>query len=223
MEQYNKDRIARLFDNLADQDRGTDDDVSRASIPHLVGQAALDALDLEREDVLLDVGTGTGRWALEAARLCRQVIGIDISSRSLDQARAMAKRANLDNLVFARGSFEEPCSHLDLASSAITKILAVYSIHHLPDHLKKESLATLAGLLMRPGRMVIGDMMFFDDPDRHRESFDDVHYDGGDTDFPACPSWLGRCLEQLGARVRVTQIHALAGLVVADFSRHSGR
>ena len=223
MGQYDKDRIARLFGGWADPDRDTDPDVSRSSIPHVVGQAALDALDLEREDVLLDVGTGTGRWALEAAPLCRQVIGIDISSRSLNQARAMAKRANLGNLVFAGGSFEEPCSQLDLASSAIRKILAVYSMHHLPDQLKKESLATLADILIRPGRMVIGDMMFFDNPDRHRESFDDVGYDGGDTDFPAYASWLGRCLEQLGARVRVTQIHALAGLVVADFPEHSGR
>ncbi len=102
----------------------------------------------------------------------------------------------------------------------ITKILAVYSRHHLPDPIKKQSLLELTGLLHRPGRIVIGDIMFFDGPDRHRDRFDEAGYDAGDTDFPSRMQYLRYCLEQTGARVQVDQIHPIVGVIVADFSSH---
>lgn len=166
---------------------------------------------------LLDVGTGTGDKVIAAARICQQVIGIDISRKSLERARMKAGQHRLENVVFAYGGFEDPCAEIDLAPYGVTKILAVYSLHHLPDQLKKLSLVRLADLLRRPGRLVIADIMFFDDPNRHREEFDEVGYDAGDTDFPSAAEYLASCLEQLGATVHVEQVHPLVGVVTADF------
>jgi len=115
------------------------------------------------------------------------------------------------------GGFEDPCAELDLAPYGITKILAVYALHHLPDQLKKQSLITLVNLLCRPGRMVIGDMMFFENPNERRAEFDEVYYDGGDTDFPSRAEYVTDCLEQMTARVHVEQLHPLVGVVIADF------
>jgi len=219
MSKYDRKRIARLFDDMTDAKSSTGEQIvgSGENIPQVAGQVAFEQLELTSEDVLLDVGTGTGDKAIAAARICRQVIGIDVSKRSLERARMKAEQENLDNLIFVYGAFEEPCAELDLASYGITKILAVYSLHHLPNQLKKESLITLTNLLHGPGRMVIGDIVFFEGSNKHREKSDEVHYNGGDTDFPSQVEYLTECLEQGGARVHVKRIHPLVGVITADF------
>ena len=65
--------------------------------------------------------------------------------------------------------------------------------------------------------MVIADLMFFDDPNKYRRQFDEVGYDGGDTDFPSRVEHLTECLKQLEAKVQITQIHPLVGVLTADW------
>jgi len=216
MTEYNRDQLAQLFDQRTSSSGETD---RKGEIPQIIGQIAFERLELSSEDVLLDVGTGTGGMVIAAANICQKAIGIDLSRRSLQLAHQKAKRMNLKNVGFAYGTFENPCAELNLASYGITKILAVYSLHHLPDPLKAKSLHRLAGLLHRPGRMVIGDLMFFEDPERYRERFDEVHCDGGDTDFPSTREYLTGYLKKLGAEVRVEKFHPLAGVITADFHR----
>ena len=219
MSEYDRERIARLFNNVTDAKSITHESAAGLgrSIPQLAGEVAFQKLELGHEDVLLDVGTGTGDKAIAAARICQHIIGIDVSKKSLEQARTKVERERLRNVVFVYGGFEDPCAELNLAPYGITKILAVYSLHHLPDHVKEQSLLTLANLLARPARMVIADIMFFEDQNEHRAEFDDVHYDAGDSDFPSRVEYLTDCLEQMGARIRVEQIHPLVGVIVADF------
>ena len=219
MSKYNKEYVAQLFDSIATAKGLTGGRVVKPghNIPQIAGQIAFERLRLKAKDVLLDVGTGTGEKAVRAARICRQVVGIDISKKSLEMARKRTSREGLNNAIFAYGSFENPCAELNLSSQDITKILAVYSLHHLPDLLKRKSLRTLANLLRRPGLMVIADLMFFDDPDKYHRQFDEVGYDGGDTDFPSRVEYLTRCLANLGANVDVEKIHSLVAVIVADW------
>ncbi len=212
MSPYNRKELAQLFDQLASTPEG-----KGQGIPQIIGQIAYKQLELSSDDVLLDVGTGTGDMVIDAANICQKAIGIDISRKSLELARQKAEGLNPRNAIFAYGSFENPSSELNLASYGITKILMVYSLHHLPDALKKESLHRLVPLLHPPGRMVIGDLIFFEDPGEHYQRFDEVHYDGGDTDFPSTAEYLTDCLRGLGAEVRVEQFHLLAGVLTADF------
>jgi cyclopropane fatty-acyl-phospholipid synthase-like methyltransferase len=190
---------------------------SGENVRTMTGRTAFERLKLTAEDILLDVGTGTGEKALAAARICRKVIGIDIDRKNLERARKAADRAQLKNAVFAYGSFQEPSAEINLNAYDITKILAVYSLHHLVDTQKMESLAVLASLLQGPGRIVVGDLMFFDEPEKHRADFEKVLYDDGDTDFPSRAEYLTECLINMGARVQVEEIHPLAGVITADF------
>ncbi|KYK28551.1 MAG: hypothetical protein AYK19_20850 [Theionarchaea archaeon DG-70-1] len=140
MPEYDRERIARLFDSKTKTDIHAG---LHESIPEKASRIAFEQLELKSEDMLLDVGTGTGDTAIAAAGICRQVIGIDISEKSLEKARQKAFQKKVDNVTFAYGAFEEPCAGLDLTSYGITKILAVYSLHHLPDPLKRKSLQIL--------------------------------------------------------------------------------
>lgn len=219
MKEYEKTRIARIFDDSVSAKNTTGEHIvgSDKNIPQITGKIAFERLELKSEDVLLDVGTGNGDKAIAAAHICRQVIGIDISKKSLERAYVKAAQENVDNVIFAYGAFEEPCAELNLTTYGITKILVVYSLHHLPDSFKKESLNTLANLLHRPGRMVIGDIMFFEDPGKHRDKFAEIYYDAGDTDLPSKAEYLIECLKKIGANVHVEQIHPLVGIITADF------
>jgi len=188
-----------------------------SNIQQTVSQIAFERLELDKSDVLLDVGTGTGNFAIAAAKICNHVIGINIKKKNLEQVQNKAHQDNLNNVTFAYGTFKEPCAEINLDSYNISKILAIYSLHHLPDELKKIGLSNLLNFLIRPGRIVIGDIMFFENPEKHRDKFDDVKYDDGDTDFPSKPEYLIECLKQTGADCQIEQIHPLAGVIIADF------
>jgi ubiquinone/menaquinone biosynthesis C-methylase UbiE len=214
-----KKHVAQLFDNVAEEEGAVKEQVAREeSIQQVAKRVAFEQLRLTKEDVLLDVGTGTGNMPIAATCISRQVIGIDIGKKSLKKAKIKAEQKKLDNAVFAYCSFEEPCAEINLASYGITKILAVYSLHHLPDQLKKESLVTLVNLLHRPGHIVICDIMFFDDPDKYRNWFDEVGSDGGDADFPSRVEYLTECLNKMKAKIHIEQIHPLVGVIRADFT-----
>ena len=61
--------------------------------------AWLDAEPLEGQ-ALVDVGTGTGRLALQVAPRARRVLGIDTDAGALVEAQRQARRAGLANVLF---------------------------------------------------------------------------------------------------------------------------
>lgn len=215
MSKYNKNKIAKLFDDKFKEELNN----KETSIKQIITQIAIEQLDLNKEDILLDVGTGTGDNAINSVKICKQVIGIDISKKSLEKAKEKAKNENINNVIFAYGAFEEPCAEIDLTKYNINKILAIYSLHHLPDKLKKKSLITLSKLLTKLGRIVIGDIMFFEDPEKHMDKFDEVYYDDEETDFPSNVDYLTSCFGSIGAKVNTIKIHPLAGVIIADFNQ----
>lgn len=215
---YNKKRIISIFDKKAIiENLNKSINKAEKNIFQIAGGKAIEYLELTGNDILLDVGTGTGDKAINAARICQKVIGIDISKKSLEQARKKASHKKIDNVIFAYGLLENLLVKQNFTFDGITKILLFYSLHHLPNHLKKKSLNNLIKLLNRPGRIVIGDIMFFDDPNKHRDKFGEVYYDAGETDFPAKAEYLIKFLTKAGGIVQIEQIHPLVGIIVADF------
>ena len=67
--------------------------------------ALLDGVALRSEDDVLDVGCGTGRSTRDAARIATAgtVVGIDLSGRMLERARAAAAAEGLGNVRFVKG------------------------------------------------------------------------------------------------------------------------
>jgi SAM-dependent methyltransferase len=211
--------VAEEFDEMVKSGRDVDDwyPDSDGEVPLRAGDLAFQRLELTEHDVLLDAGCGTGKYTLRAAKLCKQVIGIDVSRESLKVARKTAADSKIDNAIFAYGALEEPEAEITLRSYGITKIFANYALHHLPDEMKRDALKRLRDLLQRPGKIVIGDIMFFDDPKKYRDKFDEAFYDDGDTDFPSYAEFLGNTLKQLDGDVSLVQIHPLVGVVVGAF------
>ena len=140
----------------------------------------LDRIDPQADWRLMDVGAGTGTFAIAAAARCGEVYAIDISQAMLDVAAAKARDAGADNIKFLRGGFLT----YQHAAEPVDAIVSQLALHHLPDMWKQIALGRLAGMLKNGGALYLRDVVFRFAPDRYAEVFD---------------RWVGDVAEMFGA------------------------
>ena len=140
-----KDSSRRHFDRWAR--RYESDAVSRWLAT--LQEAALDALPLERDDRLLDVGCGTGAAVRLAAPAVERAVGVDLSAAMIARGRELAAR--LPNVELREGDAEA----LPFDDGAFTAALCTTSLHHYPQ--PERAIAEIARVLAPGGRAVIGD------------------------------------------------------------------
>ena len=122
-----------------------------------------------REGVsVLDLGCGTGRLTARMAEAGHPVTAVDFSEKMLEAA---AKNASGAQFLQA----ELPEVPKKLGDARFDCIIAVYSLHHLPDQEKYTLLTALKEHLNPEGVIVLGDVSF---PDREgleavREAYED--------------------------------------------------
>jgi len=116
----------------------------------------LEFLDLRPEQTVLEIGTGTGEFALAAARRCSQVYAVDLSQGMLRYARKKAAARDISNVEFLPGGFLTYEHHGPPVDAAVTQI----ALHHLPDFWKQVALIRIAGLLKEGGRFCLRDVVY---------------------------------------------------------------
>jgi len=117
----------------------------------------IEALSLSATSVVLDIGTATGPLAIELAKQCKQVYGIDVSEGMLQCARSKAEKLALDNVEFIHSSF---LSH-QFEDNSLDAVFTKYALHHLPDHWKFVALKRIFALLKPGGRFFLKDAILF--------------------------------------------------------------
>ncbi len=111
-------------------------------------QRTLDLLEIGNGQALLDIGCGTGSFAIAAARRCRSVIGIDESKSMLAEAAKKAAACGLQNVRFEQHGFltyEHPSDPLDAVTTT-------FALHHLPDFWQAVALRRIYAMLAPGGR-----------------------------------------------------------------------
>jgi len=157
------------------------------------------------EDTVLDLGTGTGAIALALAPEAGRVVGRDISEGMLEQARDKAAEQGLDNVEFGQGRFREP----NVEGIDVDVVTSNFAMHHLSDDEKREAVDTIAAL--RPPRFVLGDVMFFGEPDP------DEPFYSPEVDDPATVGVLADALTDAGfALTAVEMVHDQVGVLVGE-------
>ncbi len=132
-------------------------------------QAIIDRLGLGPGDTVIDMGAGTGAFALCAARICKTVYAVDVSQAMVDYARQKAERAGLKNIVFCHGGFLT----YEHAAESADALVSVAVLHHLPDFWKLVGLSRASEMLKPGGRLYLFDVVFPSDITGYEARFDD--------------------------------------------------
>lgn len=169
----------------------------------------LDLLEPQIEDVVLDVGCGPGTQLVNLSRLIKSGYGIDPAEQMIRQAKHSA--VDCPNIKFRVGSAE--VFPQELRRAGINKIISNYALHHLPDSAKRHSIRRLASLLPDDGRIVLGDLMFSDNPDKYEALFDIVGYGPG-CDTPSQLSLLEDMFIEAGLSPSTHILNPLVAVIV---------
>jgi len=117
--------------------------------------SVLEWLALEPQETLVDIGAGTGAFAVFAAARCRHVHVVDVSRPMLDAARRRATRLGVGNLSFHHAGFLT----LDLPPGSVDAVTSTFALHHLPDFWKGVALGRTAACLGPGGRFHLCDVV----------------------------------------------------------------
>lgn len=131
--------------------------------------AVFTAHGLGKESVVIDLGAGTGQFALAAAGHFGHVIAVDVSQAMLDAMsdKADAVSASPPPLEYVQGGF--------LSYSPAVPVDGVYTrhaLHQLPDFWKAIALSRIAGMLKPGGVLRLRDLVYDFRPDQAAEVFD---------------------------------------------------
>ena len=202
------DEHGARYDEKADEYDETSIDEHEACV-ELVVEYAREGLGSDDvgeglDDVVLDLGAGTGAISLELADDAGRVVGRDVSEGMLDRAREKAQDREIENAEFDTGRFREPNYE-----GPVDVVTSNFAMHHIDDEGKREAIAVIGEL--GPRRFVLGDLMFFGEPDPSEPYYDPA------VDDPSTVGLLVDALTDAGFVVTaVEQVHDQVGVLVAD-------
>jgi SAM-dependent methyltransferase len=193
-----EDHGARFDEKAATYDDNQSEEYRRCA-DLVIAHAAPDS-----EEVVLDIGTGTGEIALALAPAAKRVIGRDVSEGMLERARQRTASEGVETVEFGKGRFREPN-----ISEPVDVVVSNFAMHHLADAEKREAISMIAGL--SPRKFVLGDVMFFGEPDPDEPFF------SPEVDDPATVGTLADALTDAGfSLTAVERVHDQVGVLVAE-------
>ncbi len=118
--------------------------------------AILGQLHLDRRSAVIDMGAGTGAFAIHAAPHVKEVYAVDVSRPMLARCREKARKAGLRNVQCRAGGF---LTYRHQAAPA-DAMVSVAALHHLPDFWKQVGLRRAGEMLRKGGRLYLFDIVF---------------------------------------------------------------
>jgi putative AdoMet-dependent methyltransferase len=119
-------------------------------------EAVVRPLGLRSDQTVLDMGAGTGAFALHAASCCRRVFAVDVFEAMLAYCRQKAAERKVENIAFRRGGFLT----YEHADEPVDAVVSVAVLHHLPDFWKSIGLRRVRGMLKPGGNFYLFDVVF---------------------------------------------------------------
>ena len=125
------EQVEQMFDNIAP----TYDQLNHRlswDIDRGWRRKAIKQLQSYKPQTMLDIATGTGDFAILAAKMLQpqQLIGADISEGMMDIGRQKVKKAALDNII----SFErQDCLNLSYPDNTFDAVTAAFGIRNFAD------------------------------------------------------------------------------------------
>jgi ubiquinone/menaquinone biosynthesis C-methylase UbiE len=118
--------------------------------------ALIESHGLGSETTLVDLGAGTGTFALAAASVFGRVIAVDVSMSMLHMLRQRAERQGFSNVECVQAGLLT----YEHAGSAPDAIYTRNVLHQLPDFWKGVALERIARLLPSGGLLLVRDLVY---------------------------------------------------------------
>ena len=153
---------------------------------------ALVAHGIDANSLVVDLGAGTGTFAVAAAAVSARVIAIDVSPAMTAVLRRRVEEADVRNVTVVDAGFLSYEHDGPLVDAVFTR----NALHQLPDFWKGIALERIASLLRPGGVLRLRDLVFDFAPDEADERVES--WIAGAVDDPV----LGYTHEELAAHVR---------------------
>jgi SAM-dependent methyltransferase len=139
----------------------------------------LAAHGLSDASTVVDLGSGTGQFALAAARRFGRVVAVDVSAAMAGHLRERAAEDRLPNLECVQAGFLSYAHAGPPADGVYTR----HALHQLPDFWKTIALERIAGMLRPGGVLRLRDLVYDFQPSEADAVFD--RWLNGAVDDPA--------------------------------------
>lgn len=123
--------------------------------------ALLRSRGLSADSVVVDLGAGTGQFALPAARRFGRVVAVEISPAMRKALRERAAADGATTLECVRGGFLT----YEHSGAPADAVFTRHALHQLPDFWKVQALRRIAGMLRPGGVLRLHDLIYDCAPD----------------------------------------------------------
>ena len=110
---------------------------------------------------VLEVATGPGHVAMAFARVCREVVGIDLTDAPLKIAEKLRTDRGLTNVSFRQGDVE---SRLPFNDGEFDVVVCRFAVHHFAA--PQKVIAEMARVCRPDGLVAVEDLIASEQPDR---------------------------------------------------------
>lgn len=116
----------------------------------------LEMLDLPAEASVLEIGCGTGRFAIAAAQAGLEVTAVDVSEIMLEYVTQKTGTLGLPKITTQHAGFIT----MDFPAGCFDAAVSGAALHHLPDAWKFVALLNIARVLKPGGQFILRDVVF---------------------------------------------------------------
>jgi putative AdoMet-dependent methyltransferase len=173
-------------------------------------QALVTRLGITAKHTVIDLGAGTGNFAIQAALTGAAVHAVDISKPMLTAAEAKAQTVGITNIKFHPAGFLSYDHQDELADVVVTK----NALHILPDFWKMAALLRVTAMLKPQGIFYLRDVIF---------SFPPADYQAAITEWikqvakPEGEGWTAQDFE-----THVREEHSTYGWIIEEMLIRAG-
>lgn len=114
---------------------------------------ALEYAQLQKNETVVDLGSGKGNDALKASAFAFHVYGIDFTAKMVETARKVQSISNIANVEFIHSSMDS----IALPDAAADVVISNCAINHAPD--KRKVYSEIYRILKPGGRFVVSDII----------------------------------------------------------------
>lgn len=118
-------------------------------------------LGLDETKDVVDLGAGTGQFALAAAAVSRKVLAVDVSEVMLEQLRAKITSQTISNIEVVNAGFVT----YDHAGPPADFVYCRWALHQIPDFWKSVALTRMRRALRPGGVLRLSDIVYSFSPD----------------------------------------------------------